>query len=62
MRDALVDLKVHMTRNFFIILFERAFKMMKNDVYFNVIAFLVCRVIPQCDVTSHLICITQNLE
>ena len=40
MRDALVDLKVHMTRNFFIILFERAFKMMKNGVYFNVIAFL----------------------
>ena len=26
--------KVHMTRNFFISLFERAFKMMKNGVYY----------------------------
>ena len=34
-------LKVPMTRNFFIILFERAFKMMKNGVYFIVIALLV---------------------
>ena len=33
--------KVHMTRNFFISLFERAFKMMKNGVYFIVIALLV---------------------
>jgi len=34
-------LTVHMTRNFFISLFERAFKMMKNGVYFIVIALLV---------------------
>ena len=34
-------LKVHMTRNFLISLFERAFKMMKNGVYFIVIALLV---------------------
>ena len=33
--------KVHMTRNCFISLFERAFKMMKNGVYFIVIALLV---------------------
>ena len=33
--------KVHMTRNFFISFFERAFKMMKNGVYFIVIALLV---------------------
>ena len=26
--------KVHMTQNFFISLFERAFKMMKNGIYF----------------------------
>ena len=32
--------KVHMTRNF-VSLFERAFKMMKNGVYFIVIALLV---------------------
>ena len=32
--------KVHITRNFFS-LFERAFKMMKNGVYFIVIALLV---------------------
>ena len=37
----LQSLKVHMTRNFFISLFERAFKMMKNGVYFIVIALLV---------------------
>ena len=30
-----------MKRNFSIILFERAFKMMKNSVYFIVIALLV---------------------
>ena len=48
LRDALpkverfsTSLKVHMTRNFFISLFERAFKMMKNGVYFIVIALLV---------------------
>ena len=34
-------LKLCMTRNFFISLFERAFKMMKNGVYFIVIAPLV---------------------
>ena len=34
-------IKVHMTRNFFISLSERAFKMMKNGVYFIVIALLV---------------------
>ena len=33
--------KVLMTRIFFISLFERAFKMMKNGVYFIVIALLV---------------------
>ena len=33
--------KVPMKRNFFIRLFERAFKMMKNGVYFIVIALLV---------------------
>ena len=38
---ALRALKVHMTRNFFISLFERALKMMKNGVYFIVIALLV---------------------
>ena len=32
---------MHMTRNFFISLLERAFKMMKNGVYFIVIALLV---------------------
>ena len=36
-----MGLKVSMKRNFFIILFERAFKMMKNSVYFIVIALLV---------------------
>ena len=33
--------KVHTTRNFFISLFERAFKMLKNGVYFIVIALLI---------------------
>ena len=33
--------KVPMTRNFFISLFESAFKTMKNGVYFIVIALLV---------------------
>ena len=33
--------KVPMKRIFFIILFERAFKMIKNGVYFIVIALLV---------------------
>ena len=37
----MVVVKVPMKRNFFIILFERAFKMMKNDVYVIVIALLV---------------------
>ena len=32
---------VPVKRNFFIILFERAFKMIKNGVYFIVIALLV---------------------
>ena len=36
----IIAFKVPMNRNF-IILFERAFKMMKNDVYFIVIALLV---------------------
>ena len=34
-------IKVHMTRNFFISLFERAFKMMKNGLCFIVIVLLV---------------------
>ena len=33
--------KVYMTQFFFISLFERAFKMMKNGLYFIVIALLV---------------------
>ena len=33
--------KVPMTRIFFIILFDRAFKMMKNSVYFIAIALLI---------------------
>ena len=36
-----INLKVHMTRIFFISLLERAFKMMKSGVYFIVIALLV---------------------
>ena len=35
------NFKVHMTRNIFISLFKRAFKMMKNGVYFIVMALLV---------------------
>ena len=34
-------LKVYMMRNFLLPLFERAFKMMKNGVYFIVIGLLV---------------------
>ena len=34
-------IKVYMTQNFFISLFARAFKIMKNGVYFIVIAPLV---------------------
>jgi len=49
-----------MTRNFFILLLERAFKMMKNGVYFIVIAFLVAKLLKiliyanwmACDVTA----------
>ena len=40
-KDCVFVLKVHMTRNFFIDLLGRAFKVMKNGVYFIVIAFLV---------------------
>ena len=42
-RDFLIEglLKVHMKRIFFISLFERAFKMMKNGVHFIRIALLV---------------------
>ena len=36
-----LSFKVHITRNFFISLLEGAFKMMKNDIYFIVIALLV---------------------
>ena len=39
--DMCAIFKVYMTPNFFISLFERAFKMMKNGVYFIVIALLV---------------------
>ena len=43
MRDSLVKtcIKVYVTRIFFISLFERAFKMMKNGVYFSMITLLV---------------------
>ena len=40
-----IPLKVPMTRIFFIILFERAFKMVKNGVYFTVIALLVAELL-----------------
>ena len=41
-----------MARYFFISLFERAFKMMKNGVYFIVIALLVAELFKMtCDVT-----------
>ena len=40
-KDCVFVLKVHMTPNFFIDLLGRAFKVMKNGVYFIVIAFLV---------------------
>ena len=43
--DRLVFLKVYMTRNFFISLFERAFKMMKNGVDFIMIALLVAELV-----------------
>ena len=33
--------QMYMTQNYFITLFERAFKMTKNGVYFIVIALLV---------------------
>ena len=36
-----VSFKVYMTQFFFITLFKRAFKMMKNGLYFIVIALLV---------------------
>ena len=36
-----ISFKVHMKRFFFISLFERAFKMMKDGVYFIVIALLL---------------------
>ena len=35
--------KVHMTENFFVRLSGRAFKVMKNGIYFILIAFLVVR-------------------
>ena len=40
-RSSVSSLKVSIKRKFFISLFERAFKMMKNGVYFIVIALLV---------------------
>ena len=44
-----ITFKVHMTRNF--LLFEKAFKMMKNGVYFIVIALLVAELFKMtCDV------------
>ena len=39
--QAKMGLKVPMKRIFFIILFERAFKMIKNGIYFIVIALVV---------------------
>ena len=39
--DRCIDIKVYTTRVFFINLLGRAFKVMKNDVYCIVIAFLV---------------------
>ena len=36
-------IKVPMKRNFFIILFDRAFKITKNGIYFIVIAPLVAK-------------------
>ena len=57
--EDLISFKVHMTRIFFISLFERTFKMMKNGVYFIVIALLVAKLFKilvyanqmTCDVT-----------
>ena len=53
------SIKVYMTRNFFINLLRRAFKVMKNGVYLIVIAFLVAELFKiliyankmACDVT-----------
>ena len=40
-----VAFRVYVTQNCFINLFERAFKMMKNGVYFIVIALLVAELL-----------------
>ena len=46
-------LKVYMTQNFFISLFERVFKMMKNGVYFIVIELLVGKLFKMtCDIVD----------
>jgi len=46
-------LKVYMTQKFFISLFERVFKMMKNGVYFIVIALLVAKLFKMtCDIVD----------
>ena len=60
----LLNLKVHMTRNFFIDLLGRTFKVMKNGVYFIVIAFLVAELfkvfIYANEMTCDVILLTQN--
>ena len=45
-----------MNRNFFISLFKRAFKMMKNGVYFIVIALLVAELFKILIYASYVIC------
>ena len=57
----MITLKVPMARNFFIILFERAFKMMKNGVYFTLIALLIAELF-KILIYGNCICVTSQKE
>ena len=47
-------------RNFFIILFERPYKMMKNGVYFIVIALLVAKLFKILSFANKMTCDITN--
>ena len=55
---SMVYLSAHDTK-FFIILFERAFKMMKNGVYFTLIALLLAELFK---IYGNYICVTSQKE
>ena len=49
-------IKVHLTRNFFYSLFEKAFKIMKNSIYFSMIALLVAELFKILDYANLMTC------